>query len=415
MRIAFIVEKFPTLTQTFIFNQIDGLRKKGHEIDIYAWGGPSRDVAQLEQDKDYRPLLKRTYYYGLRIPARFFIPLMKGMNILSSGTLKKIMTDLRSLSGVTTGGEPKHFRFLTKALFWGKRKSYDIVHCQFGNTALRILEHRRRGFFRGPLVTTFRGGDISRFLIRWGREAYAPLFQEGDFFLANCEHFKRCLIELGCPKEKTAVLGSGIDLDRFFFRERAFPHGHPLQIATTARLVPKKGLEYSIRAVAQLLERYPSAEYKIIGDGELRKPLEELISGLNMKGRIQILGQRHPDEVAKILDRSHLFIASSITTPDGNEDAPVNTLKEAMAMGLPVVATRHGGIPELVEDGVSGHLVPENDPNAITEKLELLIQQSNDWPRMGTAGRKQVERCYDMEKLNDELLSLYTKLVGVKG
>jgi len=107
-------------------------------------------------------------------------------------------------------------------------------------------------------------------------------------------------------------------------------------------------------------------------------------------------------------------VAPSVTAADGNQDAPVNVLKEAMAMGLPVVSTLHGGIPELVEDSVSGFLVPERDADALAEKLGLLIEHSDRWTAMGKAGRTFVEAHYNMNMLNDELVELYQRLLRTK-
>jgi colanic acid/amylovoran biosynthesis glycosyltransferase len=101
-----------------------------------------------------------------------------------------------------------------------------------------------------------------------------------------------------------------------------------------------------------------------------------------------------------------------VTGKDGNQDAPVNTLKEAMAMGLPVISTKHGGIPELVQDGVSGFLVPERDANAIATKLSYLITHPEIWEAMGKAGRARVEKQYDMDKLNDELVDIYQQILN---
>lgn len=113
----------------------------------------------------------------------------------------------------------------------------------------------------------------------------------------------------------------------------------------------------------------------------------------------------------EILNNAHLFIAPSVTAKDGNQDAPINVLKEAMAMGLPAISTDHGGIPELVEDGVSGFLVPERDVDALVEKLGYLIEHPEIWTEMGRAGRAYVEAHYDLNKLNDQLVAIYRQVL----
>jgi colanic acid/amylovoran biosynthesis glycosyltransferase len=140
--------------------------------------------------------------------------------------------------------------------------------------------------------------------------------------------------------------------------------------------------------------------------------LEQLIHDLGADGSIHLLGWRHEAEIIQILDRCHLFIAPSVTAADGNQDAPINVLKEAMAMGLPVISTHHGGIPELVEEGVSGFLVPERDAEALGAQLHYLLQHPDHWPQMGQAGRAFVERHFDLEHLNDLLVARYQQVLG---
>ena len=173
----------------------------------------------------------------------------------------------------------------------------------------------------------------------------------------------------------------------------------------------KKGIEYAIRAVAKLTDVNQNIEYNIIGDGPLKEQFQKLIAELNVGHIVKLLGWKQQQEIVEILDNCHIFIAPSVTAADGNQDAPVNTLKEAMAMGLPVISTRHGGIPELVEDGISGFLVPERDAEAIAEKLSYLIAHPQ-WEQMGHAGRNRVENKYDMNKLNDELVAIYQQLLN---
>ena len=164
-------------------------------------------------------------------------------------------------------------------------------------------------------------------------------------------------------------------------------------------------------AVAKLLKQDIDLEYRIVGEGELRPHLEQLIRELGVGDRVHLLGVKHQSEIVEFLNQVHIFVAPSVTSRSGDQDAPINTLKEAMATGLPVVSTWHGGIPELVDDGVSGFLVPEKDPEAITDKLAYLIHHPELWPTMGLAGRKRVLADYEINRINDELVVLYENLL----
>jgi colanic acid/amylovoran biosynthesis glycosyltransferase len=409
MKIAFIVGRFPILSETFILNQITGLLDRGHEVDIYA--DLKGDFDKLHDDVVTYQLLDRTYYLPV-IPMNLFKRVIKGCGLLVSNFIRAPKDTLETLNFFKNGQQAISL-WLLYTLIPNFQKDYDIIHCQFGTVGFRGMAFRTVNCPDAKLITIFRGHDISNFVREHGENIYEPLFASGDYFLANCEFFKRRAIELGCNPDLIRVHGSGLDYSRFPFETRHFPKDGLIRIATTGRLVEKKGIEYSIRAVAQVLKQYPSLnlEYIIIGDGLLRSQFEQLVASLKVEQSIKLLGQKSQSEIIDLLKTSHLFIAPSVTASDGNQDAPVNVLKEAMAMGLPVISTFHGGIPELVEEGVSGFLVPERDEKAIADKLIYLIEHPERWAPMGEAGRSFVEQHYDLNRLNDKLVALYESLL----
>ena len=269
-------------------------------------------------------------------------------------------------------------------------------------------------FKDGKLVISFRGIDISRYPKKHGPHIYDDLFKVGDLFLPNCEFFKKRLIELGCDPQKIVVFRSGLDCSKFHFRPRSLNDTETIRIVTIGRFVEKKGIEYGIKAMAKFAGTQKKIEFLVIGDGPLKSDLSEIIEAYNLQDVVKLLGRKTHEEIIEILDTVHIFIATSVTAMDGNQDAPVNTLKEAMGSGLPVIGTEHGGIPELVEDRVCGFLVPERDSEAIAAALQYLIENPSEWPQLGKAGRARVEAQYDLDNLNDELVKLYEELVGRK-
>ncbi len=406
MKIAFIVGTFPALSVSFIINQIKGLIDQGHEVDIYALDGAPEDTSKVHPIVEEYRLLERTYYP----PASSKNSLLRGLKIISlltTNLFKNPWVLLQLFNVDRFGKEAREQKLFYKAIPFLHRKSYDIIHCQFGIFGIMGLAFRQIGLIEGKLITGFRGYDISKYLQKRGERVYDDLFKQGDFFVTNCEFFRKRAIKLGCDEEKIVVLGSGIDCSKFAFTPRYFSTDGKVRIASIGRLIEKKGIEYGIRAIASLAETYPNIEYNIIGDGELKEAFEKLIAELNVGHIIKLLGWKQQEELIEILDRSHILIAPSVTAADGNQDAPVNTLKEAMAMGLPVIGTLHGGIPELIEDGISGFLVPERDADAIADRVCYLIEHPEIWSEMGKAGRKRVEEKYDMYKLNEQLVDIY--------
>ena len=149
----------------------------------------------------------------------------------------------------------------------------------------------------------------------------------------------------------------------------------------------------------------------IDGEGGLSEVLERLIEELDLKSHVRLLGRKSHEEVIRLLQDTHLLMAPSVTAKDGDQEGIPNVIKEAMAMGLPIISTRHRGIPELVEDGVSGFLVEERDVDSLANRLTYLIDHPEIWPEMGRAGRNCVQKYYDSNKLSDRLVSVYDRLV----
>ncbi|AOX00994.1 colanic acid biosynthesis glycosyltransferase WcaL [Moorena producens PAL-8-15-08-1] len=410
LKIAFFVGHFPILSETFILNQIAGLIERGHQVDIYALQGDTADKSKVHPIVEKYKLIQKTYY-APTIPKNPIVRWLKCFYLLLANLDKKSWKLLPFFNIFKYGKDGISSRLIYQAVPLLPSKSYDIIHCQFGTFGLSGLFFRKIGLIQGKLVTIFRGHDISRAIQEYGDHVYDQLLSTGDFFLANCEFFRGRVLKLGCPEQKIVVHGSGIDCRKFAFTPRKLPADGKVRIVTTGRLVEKKGIEYCIKAVAKLSNTNQNIEFSIVGDGPLRQQFEQLIKELKIYNLVKLLGWKQQQELVKILDNSQIFLAPSVTAADGNQDAPVNTLKEAMAMGLPVISTFHGGIPELVEDGVSGFLVPERDADAIADKLSYLIEHPEIWPEMGKAGRARVEEKYDMEKLNDELVFIYQELL----
>ena len=220
------------------------------------------------------------------------------------------------------------------------------------------------------------------------------------------------MINLGSNDRRTFVYRSGIDCSKFAYFVKEFPKDKRVRIVTVGRLVEKKGIEYSIRAVAHLLKQGMDLEYDIIGDGPLRNFLQDLIDGFGAHDRIILKGSQDQKFIIEALQRSHIFITSSVTAKDGNQNGPDNTIKEAMAVGLPVIASRSGAIEEVVDDGKTGLLTDERDVQGIVQKIKHLTDHPEIWPVMTTAARKFVEENYNIEKLNDELVARYQMVLN---
>lgn len=286
-----------------------------------------------------------------------------------------------------------------------------LIHAHFGTDGLLVLPLARA--LGVPLITSLRGYDVTRTdgaLLRsgrlsWMRYALAKkrLQRGGALFLAVSNALRERAIARGYPEARTLTHYNGVDLDRFRPGEAPAEPGLVLHVG---RLVEKKGTKALIEALAGIA----GAKLVIIGDGPLRGALERQAQKLGE--RVRFLGALPADEVAQWMRRASVLAAPSVTAADGDAEGLPNVVVEAAASGLPVVGTKHSGIPEAIEDGVSGFLVPESDAGALAARLAELLGSESLRSEMGIAARRLAERKFNRQMLTDRLESIYDEVAG---
>ena len=413
MRIAFFVTRFPSLSQTFVLNQITGLMDLGHEVDILA--DRAGNESKIHQDVREYNLLDRTFYYGNffeSTPKRIFPRVSKGLRWIGKYIWERPLPVLRSLNVLKYGRDAAYFRLLFRIIPFLDKGPYDIIHCHFGPCGNLGVLLKDLGAIRGKVVTTFHGYDLSSYIKQKGNRIYEKLVERGDLFLPISTLWRNELIKLGCAQEKTVVHRMGIDIGRFGFSPRKVRKDGKISILTVARLIEKKGVQYGIQAVAKVLKHYPDVEYKIAGDGPLKRDLIDLINKLKVNENVKLLGWKQRDEISELMGHADILLAPSVTDKNGDQEGIPVVLMEALALGMPVISTYHSGIPELVQDGKSGFLVDERDVDGFAEKIGYLIKHPDIWEEMGLKGRESVQRNHDINKLNDRLVELYREVLG---
>jgi len=409
MKIAFFVGEFPSLSETFILNQITGLIKQGHKVDIYAKTPKNKSKEHFDIEK-YN-LLSHTYYYP-HIPNNYLLRVLKGLWLLLTNFLQDPILLLRSLNVFKYGKKVASLKYFYKIipLLLHQRPRYDVIHCHFANIGLSSVFIREIGAIEGRLITSFHGYDVNVTPHLYGKDVYEKLFKKGDLYTVNSCFTASKALALGCPKHKIVKLPVGVNLSDYTFKKRKPNSDGVIKIITAARLIEKKGLEYSIKAVAKVIGSHPNILYRIIGDGPLQKSLSKLILDFGLSDKIQLLGWKTQNELRELYDDSHIFILSSVTSHNGDQEGQGLVLQEAQAIGLPVLSTLHNGIPDSVLNGKSAFLVPERDVDALAEKLSYLLEHPEIWSEMGQAGRNFVEEFFDIDKLNDQLVKIYQKV-----
>jgi colanic acid/amylovoran biosynthesis glycosyltransferase len=407
MKIAYVLGAFPSNSETFIINQVVGVAAEGHRVHILT---TCRDKATyIPHVVEEHGLMRRTI--SLSPSGNSLVKLLKTTKLLLRYGWRAPVVTMKTLGLVLSGRVKGPLRFMHAALVLIRCRSrrYDVIHAQFGTYGMLALDLVTVGAIQGPVVVSFRGYDTNRVLAGPMGERN-KLFNRVKLFLPVSENIGKRLRESGCCENKVVVHHSCIHLEKFMFEKRGYRPDGPVKIITVARLVEKKGISYAIEAVANILRSGLLVEYSIVGEGPLRAELENSIVALGVTSQVSMKGWCDHDTVIRIMQHSHLLVAPSVSAEDGDEEGIPNVIKEAMAVGLPVVTTYHGGIGELIEDGVSGYLVPERDVGQLADRLTILIDHPEMWDTIGQAGRRKVEREYDCASLSQELIGLYQTL-----
>jgi colanic acid/amylovoran biosynthesis glycosyltransferase len=287
-----------------------------------------------------------------------------------------------------------------------------LVHAHFGTDGLLALPLARR--LGVPLVTTLHGFEVTRSpsslllsgRLSWTRYALlrGRLQAEGDLFIAVSEAIRRKALAQGFPPERTIVHHNGVDLGRFAAEAGGREAGLILHVG---RLVEKKGTSVLLRALSRMRE----GRLVVLGDGPLRESLERESRALGLSGRVRFLGASPPEEVARWMARAAVLAAPSVTAADGDSEGLPTVVVEAAAASLPAVVSDHSGLPEAVEEGKSGFVVPEGDAEALAARLEAVLGSEELRVRMGGAARTIAEARFGAACQAASLEGIYDRLV----
>src|SRR5919197_466999 len=271
-----------------------------------------------------------------------------------------------------------------------------LLHIYFGQIAVHLLPPIRS--WERPSIVSFHGADVTVDMNKPAyREATRQMLNAINLVLVRSESLRRAVIHLGCDEEKIEIQRTGIPLDEFPFRERNFvAAATEWRFVQAGRLIEKKGLPVTLRAFAVFQDQHPNAKLTIAGEGPLLGQLQNLARELNVEGNVSFTGFISQEQLREIYYASHIFLHPSQTGQDGNQEGIPNSMLEAMASGLPVFATQHGGIPEAIENGVSGILVPEHDVGALSAALLQSAQDRQLLARLAHNGAEAVRAKFDL-------------------
>jgi glycosyltransferase involved in cell wall biosynthesis len=297
-----------------------------------------------------------------------------------------------------------------------KRFNPTLIHAHFGVEGVYAMELAKA--LKIPLVTTFHGFDATtstKNLLLSKKPSWInyvlfrkQLAKRGDIFICVSNYIRERVVKMGFSEDRTITHYIGIDTHTIKPIKEKIDVPYILHVA---RLVEKKGTKYLIRAFSLVLQKHKDAELVIIGDGPLRSELETLTKSLNVENKVHFMGIQPHSVVMEWMKKAKIFCLPSVTARSGDSEGLGMVLLEAAALGVPCVATDHGGIPEAVIDGETGYLVPERAVGELAERLSYLLENETVRDKMGRAARIMVERRFNLQCQTQKLEEIYKSLL----
>jgi len=283
-----------------------------------------------------------------------------------------------------------------------RERGIQVVLAEYGNMGESLVEACRDAAV--PLVAHFHGYDAHRHNEALEAGNYARLFAQAAALVVVSRSMEQRLLDLGAPREKVFYNCYGIDVDRF---SAGAPQDAPPHFLAVGRFVDKKAPILTLLAFKQVVERHPDARLTMVGKGTLWEACAQLVVALHLTAHVDLCGIQDQERIAELLRDSRAFVQHSVVPGDGDSEGTPLAVLEAMATGIPVVATRHAGIADVVEHGQRGLLCAERDVDSMAANMLLLAQDAALAGTMGRAGRAYVEQHHRVE---DRIASLQSIL-----
>jgi colanic acid/amylovoran biosynthesis glycosyltransferase len=387
--VAYLVSRFPSVSETFVLNEILELEALGWKIHLYPMirqvDGVTHPRAQdVTERANYRRItsircVRAHLYWAKRRPATY-------LRILA-------------LSLTLPGLQLRFYPRTIWATLWAT-----MIASEIEESGIRHVHAHWATFPAHAAMVISRLTGCTFSFTAHAHDIYANAYglkskiSEATFAVTISELNRGVLMRASAGSGQTKVIRCGVDLDKFSFGAHQDDPSIDLRVIAVGSLEEKKGHRYLLEACALLTAQAHPVDCRIIGEGAERARLERLIDDLKLEDHVTLLGWRDSSEVAAELAAADVFVMPSVVAANGMMEGIPVALMEAMATGLPVIASQISGIPELVADGVSGILVHQRDAQAIANAISALRHDSQLRLRLGTAAREMVADRYNLRK-----------------
>ncbi|MEP0263907.1 glycosyltransferase [Dokdonia sp.] len=394
--IVFIVSDFPLVSQTFVVSNVVEAIKKGYDIQVltsrlYDVTESSQSeiiskYAVMDKTSCFTEPVKKSERYKMAFTSLFDFTILYYFIKYIFVKEKKI-----SLSDI----------FLLK--YYKPYRKAKVFHIHFADAASFIVNLKKIGFLSSKVMVTFHGydayfkDDVEKVKLR---KKYEMLFKVVDKVTINTPYLKEIVTTLGCPSHLLQTIPVGIDTN--YYQPITYPKeivkNAKISLLSIGRLIELKGHSYGILAVKELVNKGYNIEYTIIGEGVLHKELKQLIKEHKLEGYVVLYGKGTQEEVKASLEKTTIFLMTSIANSNGRQEAQGVVTIEAQAMGIPVVGFDSGGVSYTVTEKTS-ILVPQKEVIQLAKEIEGVIIHKSNYKLMSLEARKWAVHQFDISRM----------------
>lgn len=378
MRILHFTESFSNLSETFIYDYIKELERQGVEGHVATFRRKNPEERPFPR---VNVVDRPSRWHPRRLWHRALVPF--------------------GIGEARTSDWPQIRKRMERVV---RCVNPNVIHAHFGPAGVLVAPLAKQ--LDVPLVVTFYGYDISSLVKEsFWKASYDELWTQVSAVTVLSEEMKARAIDHGCPPGKLKVVHLSRDLENF---QLELPDSLVKSLLFVGRLVPKKAPLDAIQALKQANERGAELTLDLLGEGPLRKEIEQYVKGHALSDSVKVHGRVSNDEVSSRMEAADAFILPSKTAPNGDREGTPTVLVEAQAIGLPCVSTRHAGIPEMIPDANQDLLVAEGNVEALASVLCMLAEKSlDDLKQRARRGRQKVERDFSLSSETEKIRNTY--------
>lgn len=400
MNVAYLTNCFGTQSHTFIRREIRSLRRMGLKLALY---GVRREADSIAPDAvdlvdettylyplSYRQLLVCNLHFLACSPVHYLKGLCQAIAQPEFSIKRRAKMAYHYLAATVLA------RDLTA-------RGVDHIHAHFMNVSASLAMYAAHHAQIPFSITVHSAGTFKTPHILGVHQK----LRSAQFLLMishyNIEYFSKIV---PC-RDKSHVVRCGMTLDDFNYRGREHKIGTPAKLLAVGRFVEKKGFKYLVQACQHLKQKGLSFQLSLIGSGPLKAALEQEVAALGLSDQVLFVGAKSTEEVRNAMTGADVVIVPSVTSASGEMEGLPVVIMEAMAIGVPVVASAHSGIPEIVQPGETGYLTPEKDAAAIAEAIAQALQQPS--PAMVENAYQLVEQTFNIDRVAEQRLELFSR------